>query len=254
MKKVFLGLLVLPLIQATVVSANTDETTNEVNVSFAIDRTPTKPVNPENPSQPFEDNGKKVEFSPESDRGKADKDKPILIGTGNKGPFALDHVITEFDFGDVTEKDGIDTYTVIGNPAFYEQEKMFVQLTDNRSSRDTGWKLQAQFIDKLVSTDEEKHQLVGVKLLLPKGIARNSLTDNPAQEDTKNIATFAQGINDEAPTTIAETIASDRLRGKGVSTITWATKDISLQVPAQLAKEKNYSFAIRWTLVTQPDK
>lgn len=185
---------------------------------------PTSPVDPLDPSKPA---------------GDEDPNNP---STNNKGPLSLDVAPGAFDFG---------VQKVYGNRHTYYVEKdfnQFLQVTDNRDADVYGWTVKVKQ-DGYLRNDS--YELSGATIAIPKGVARNSLNDDPTQEDSILITKGVE-INNQDQTVFAS--PKENLSGKGTSTDTWKSKDVSLTIPKQTAKSGSYHNTVEWTLTAEVEQ
>lgn len=249
------GLLFLSLLATNLLSVHGQAEETDAIMNFSENRDTAGPVMPKNPSLPFTDGGKKVEFTTdENGINLATDDQPVLVGTGSQGPLSLDHIPTHFGFEHGKLANNHQFYTGVGKKKFYEQELYHVQLTDNREAEQVGWTLTAQLSDHFTSKDETLDKLRGATIHLSKPEMRNSLNQDPEKVDTLNFSASEAELLPNISVTIAETTGNQDLRGKGASTLVWRTKDIKIAVPGGTGQAREYGTTVIWTLTAKSEK
>jgi len=161
-------------------------------------------------------------------------------------------------------QDGDIILSAQGEKALYTDEYSHLQVWDNRSpQQEAGWSIKAKMKDWPTAPDGS--QLVGSYLVIPTGVARNELNDNPAQEDQKFL-TMERKIDAQTAGTLWQTKGEKQLQedgfsqeeilttGRAMSTLTWKTSDIQLVIPpSSKPKESDYSIRIIWYLEQAPE-
>ena len=155
--------------------------------------------------------------------------------TNNVGPLSLDVAPYTFDFGKQPMYMAAHTYYAEGG---FEQ---YLQVTDNRAADISGWQVTVKQDGDLKN---ETETLTGAVITVPAGTPRNSLADDPKKADTNLVANEVKVDDDE------QTVFGTQKKGAGkdVSVDTWLAKDVSLNIPADTAREGAYSSTLTWTL------
>lgn len=196
---------------------------------------PTGPVDPLDPSKPGDPS-----TSPEDNGGSL---------TGNEGPLSLDVAPKAFDFGEQKMYTTAHTYQAVNADAVDADgtavTNQYLQVTDNRDSDVFGWTVKVK--QDAYLTDGSK-VLTGTTINIPAGEARNSL-NTPASEIDSKLKTHAVDI-DLAEQTVFEANKADS-SGKGTSTSVWKSADVSLTIPAGVAKSGDYTNTVTWTLTAE---
>lgn len=222
------GLLVLADEQAPSVASS------EGHVTLIQNEEPTGPVNPVDPTKPIVDPGE-------------EGGEP----TGNKGPLSLDVAPKAFDFGEQKMYTAAHTYQAVNAAdATAGITHQYLQVTDNRDADIFGWVVTVKQ-DRYLTDDNTSNTLTGATIGVPQGEARNSLTADPTSVDAK-LKTAAVSI-DLTEKRVFEAAASAKA-GKGTSTSVWNSADVTLTIPANVAKAGNYTNNVVWTLTAEADK
>lgn len=185
----------------------------------------TSPVNPEDPGE---------ETDPEENGGSE---------TGNIGPLSLDVAPAKFDFGSQNLYSTAHTYTGVNEGASSNQ---YLQVTDNRNADVYGWTVKVKQESFLTSSDG--YELTGTVISIPAGVARNSM-NTPSSDVDQNLQTSAVDI-DLAEQTVFTAYSADQ-SGKGTSTSVWSTDEVSLTIPAGVARTGDYTNTVTWTLTAE---
>ena len=246
MKKSIIGTLMLSTIllgSVTITHADSAYNSNG-KINFSEKTDPVDPVNPTDPSKP--------------DPDPIDPINPPNPPTHNPGPLSLDRVPALFDFGDQKISMKEETYTsqLTDGPQQEGEEPVtplhVLQVTDNRSDMN-GWSVKV-FRTEFAKTDDPESKLDGSTLTIPAGIGRNAIAADPAQQDPNLISNGAVNIP-VGDLTGAQTVVGVKNEvgaGKDTSAYSWESKDETLTVPGNTAKQGAYESTITWTLVADP--
>lgn len=190
----------------------------------------TSPVDPTDPTKP----------------GGEDEDNEK---TKNQGPLSLDVAPKSFDFGTQKMYQSEHTYN-----AKKTKKLQYLQVTDNRDVGQLGWTVTVKQ-DGYLKT-EKGYELSGAYLALPKRETRNSLAENPT-EDVSYFFKDALGKGQSKDNGEIHTEEIDVFKtkddkeepyGKGTSVSSWKADEVSLTIPANIAKAGNYTTNVVWTL------
>lgn len=204
---------------------------SDASINLIENNEPTGPVDPTDPGKPIDPTNP---VDPGDNGGKE---------TGNKGPLSLDVAPALFNFGE--QKMYSTTHTYQGVNAG-DVENQYLQVTDNRDAGTHGWVVNVKQESYLKTVDN--YVLEGATINVPKGEARNSL-NNPSADIDAKLDSYAVDINTADQPVLASKMSN--LSGKGTSTSMWKAADVSLTIPAGVAKAGNYTSTVVWTLTAE---
>lgn len=194
------------------------------------------------------------------DDGDSNDGVPARHGIADLG---LVYLPSSWNFGSVEDSNG-SAITLVnqGDKAHYTDDISHLQVWDNRLSKsDLDWEVQVEMSKE--PTDENGNILTGAVIEIPKGISRNEFngpSGNGSESDKGDAKFEAYAVTVGKSTgsaTIWKTKSSAsrdtkeaQTTGKGMSTLTWETEDVKLQIPSgRTVSNGNYSMRLRWTIL-----
>lgn len=217
------------------------DTLGTASIDFIEDSGTTSPKDPNDPS--------KDSASPSFPDEEGNKE------TGGLGPLSLDVVPGNMNFGTqvLDYKGGV--YNGIPSSSSESKGLHFIQLTDNRGLAN-GW----QVTVKRTEFSDGNKTIDGSRLLIPMGVARNSLSDTPTAADQNivinSISTendpfkgmYEIGLTSSTLLSVGAPTESNPVIGKGTTVYSWEVGNEKLSIPAGFGAIGNYSSTINWTL------
>ncbi|EOL42527.1 hypothetical protein RV11_GL000697 [Enterococcus phoeniculicola] len=228
-------LLVSTVVLSGGLSAFADSTySTPGHVTLTENDEPTGPVDPTDPTKPIVD--------PEEEGGKE---------TGNQGPLSLDIAPKSFDFGTQKMYTAEHTYQAVNTAdATAGITNQYLQVTDNRDADTFGWVITVKQ-DRYLTDDTKGNTLTGSIINIPAGEARNNLAADPTAVDAKlKTSAVAIDLTEQRVFEAPESVKA----GKGTSTSLWSAADVSLTIPANVAKAGDYTNNVVWTLTAEVGK
>lgn len=226
-KIIFSSALILGILAGPAIAQADSTASTKGSINFTHDNNgPYQPVDPNDPSKLLD---------PE------DPDNP---NTGNFGDLALTVAPKSFDFGNQKKYSAAHTYNA---QASGNNDQQYLQVNDNRDAGTQGWKVTAKQ-DRDLTDDQSKATMTGVTFYIPNGEVHNSI-DSQASGLSASSATVTPDSDSTVFTADSQTDNS----GKDASTDTWKSTDVTLNIPANTAKDGNFSNNIKWTLTAAVD-
>lgn len=224
------------------------DASGEATVNFTEDSNATTPKDPTDPSKE----------NPNATFPDAEGNKE----TGAKGPLSLDVVPSTMNFGTQTLDYKGGTYNGIASTAAGASGLHFIQVTDNRGTIG-GWRLTVKRTE--FATSDSTKQISGSRLLIPKGIARNSLADVPSESDSNVaistittsgdpfIGMYEIGLESSTLLKVGAPTADNPVIGKGTTTYSWKVSDEKMSIPVGFGTVGAYSSTVNWTVTAGAD-
>lgn len=187
-----------------------------------------------------------------------------VSGLGNVG---IVHTPFMWDFGNAEilgNGNGTMRLHAQGDARVYQEDYSFLQIWDNRETHEGGgWAVHVQLADHPTASDGA--QLVGATIGLPQATARNEFNTNPSQADNRFVTQDAI-VGTIDPVTVMHTRGVRRLTdegfnatqiaatGRGMTTLTWNTEDIFMDIPTRAINGANdYLVILLWTMTRSPE-